>query len=69
MEGGNCTLNGSLKNNTTTELASSYGGSIYLENGTLTMKTGAEISGSEASVSGGGVYISASGGRRNHFRL
>ena len=69
MEGGNCTLNGSLKNNTTTELASSYGGSIYLENGTLTMKTGAEISGSEASVSGGGVYISARDGGTASFTM
>ena len=69
MEGGNCTLNGSLKNNTTTELASSYGGSIYLENGTLTMKTGAEISGSEASVSGGGVYISAHDGGAASFTM
>ena len=69
MEGGNCTLNGSLKNNTTTEPASSYGGSIYLENGTLTMKTGAEISGSEASVSGGGVYISARDGGTASFTM
>ncbi|AIW88788.1 hypothetical protein JO41_02380 [Treponema sp. OMZ 838] len=69
MEGGNCTLNGSLKNNKTTELASSYGGSIYLENGTLTMKTGAEISGSEASVSGGGVYISARDGGTASFTM
>ena len=69
MEGGNCTLNGSLKNNTTTELASSYGGGIYLKNGTLTMKTGAEISGSEASVSGGGVYISARDGGTASFTM
>ena len=69
MEGGNCTLNGSLKNNTTTELASSYGGGIYLQNGTLTMKTGAEISGSEASVSGGGVYISARDGGTASFKM
>ena len=69
MEGGNCTLNGSLKNNKTTELASSSGGSIYLENGTLTMKTGAEISGSEASVSGGGVYISAHDGGTASFTM
>ena len=69
MEGGNCTLNGLLKNNTTTEPASSYGGSIYLENGTLTMKTGAEISGSEASVSGGGVYISARDGGTASFTM
>ena len=69
MEGGNCTLNGSLKNNKATELASSYGGSIYLENGTLTMKTGAEISGSEASVSGGGVYISARDGGTASFTM
>ena len=64
MEGGDCTLKALalLKNNKTTELASSSGGSIYLKNGTLTMKTGAEISGSGASVSGGGVYISASEG-------
>ena len=62
MEGGNCTLNGSLKKNTaTTEQASSSGGSIYLKNGTLTMKTGAEILDSEARASGGGVYISAIG--------
>ncbi|UTC51265.1 leucine-rich repeat protein [Treponema sp. OMZ 855] len=69
MEGGNCTLNGSLKNNKTTEIASSFGGSIYLENGTLTMKTGAEISGSEASVSGGGVYISARDGGTASFTM
>ena len=69
MEGGNCTLNGSLKNNTTTEPASSYGGGIYLKNGTLTMKTGAEISGSEASVSGGGVYISARDGGTASFTM
>ena len=69
MEGGNCTLNGSLKNNKTTELASSYGGGIYLKNGTLTMKTGAEISGSEASVSGGGVYISARDGGAASFTM
>ena len=69
MEGGNCTLNGSLKNNKTTELASSSGGSIYLKNGTLTMKTGAEISGSEASVSGGGVYISARDGGTASFTM
>ncbi|UTC44327.1 leucine-rich repeat protein [Treponema sp. OMZ 857] len=69
MEGGNCTLNGSLKNNKTTEPASSFGGSIYLENGTLTMKTGAEISGSEASVSGGGVYISARDGGTASFTM
>ena len=69
MEGGNCTLNGSLKNNTTTEIASSYGGGIYLKNGTLTMKTGAEISGSEASVSGGGVYISARDGGTALFTM
>ncbi len=69
MEGGNCTLNGSLKNNKTTELASSSGGGIYLKNGTLTMKTGAEISGSEASVSGGGVYISARDGGTASFTM
>ena len=70
MEGGNCTLNGSLKKNTaTTEQASSSGGSIYLKNGTLTMKTGAEILESEARASGGGVYISAIGGGTASFTM
>ena len=69
MEGGDCTLKALLKNNKTTELASSSGGSIYLKNGTLTMKTGAEISGSNASFLGGGVYISASGGLTSSFTM
>ena len=71
MEGGDCTLKALalLKDNKTTELASSSGGSIYLKNGTLTMKTGAEISGSDASVSGGGVYISTIGGGTASFTM
>ena len=71
MEGGDCTLKALalLKDNKTTELASSYGGGIYLKNGTLTMKTGAKISGSKASVSGGGVYINASGGGTASFTM
>ena len=55
-----CTIEGNKAKN---------GGGIYLKNGTLTMKTGAKISGSKASVSGGGVYINASGGGTASFTM